>query len=186
MKVKYYKILCSILFLTGMGCANLLPSEKRTIQSPWETFNDAKAAFDKIIPYQTTIKDLERLHFDPFTTPNIEILTYLDIIQRFSKRSAIDKEIQNCISAKEACQGYEMNQERISSERYGNPCLDILNFRRKTKKSGWKFNVLIVMENNLVIYKLWSGKPKIDEMTDKKNPLGPLQDMGTWHRIIFQ
>jgi len=43
----------------------------------------------------------------------------------------------------------------------------------------------IAIKNDPVIYKLWSGKPKIDELTDKKNPSGPFQDMGTWNKIIF-
>ncbi len=185
MKEKYYAVLCFILFLTVTGCSNLLPSEKITVQSPWETFDDAKAAFDKIIPHRTTTKDLEKLQFDPFITPNIEMLTYLDIIERFSKKGAVDKDIQDCIGAKDSCRGYEMIQKRTNNERYGNPFLDILNFRRKTKISGWELNVLIVIKKDLVIYKLWSGKPKIDELTDKKNPLGPFQDMSTWHKIIF-
>jgi hypothetical protein len=33
-----------------------------------------------------------------------------------------------------------------------------------------------VIVNNTVVYKLWGGKPQIDENKVIKNPLGPLQN----------
>ncbi|MDH5299663.1 MAG: hypothetical protein OEV91_11660, partial [Desulfobulbaceae bacterium] len=64
---------------------------------------------------------------------------------------------------------------QIDQDRYGNVVLDLFNFRRKTKLTGWEFKAIIVMKQGLVTYKLWGGKPKIDENRDSKNPFGPLQ-----------
>jgi len=46
-------------------------------------FKEAKAAYERITPLETTHKEIHELGFDPFTTPNIRILTYLDIMNRF-------------------------------------------------------------------------------------------------------
>ncbi len=168
------------LFFIG-GCAFLLPSKKHEVKSPWKTFNEAKDAFDKITPYETTFTDLKELGFDPFTSPNIKILTYLDIIDRFMPNLSINMEdlnegIQECISAKNSCQAYEIKLKNIDEDRFGNFFLDFLEFRRKTKRYGWEFKALIVITSDCVIYKLWEGKPRVDEVEVKKKPLGFLQD----------
>lgn len=175
--------------MCAVGCTSLFPSEKRIIKSPWGNFKEVKEAFDQVIPYQTTTDDLVRLNFDPYTTSNITILTYLEIMQRFMPNASISKndidpQIQDCLVVRDLCRAYEMKQQYINQERYGNIVLDILNFRRQTQKSGWESNVLIVIKNDLVVYKLWSGKPNVDETVDTKNPLGPLQDLGFWNRIL--
>jgi hypothetical protein len=157
------------------GCSSLLPSTKQTIHSPWNSFEEAKAAYERIVPRTTTHKEIHELGFDPFTTPNIRILTYLDNMNRFLPNPSIrledlDKGIVSCIEAKASCKGYEINPQFLKSERYGNVLLDLLNFRRKTKDSGWRFEALIVL-----VYKLWGGNPVIDQTRDEKRPLGPLQ-----------
>ena len=65
----------------------------------------------------------------------------------------------------------------MNSERYGNVVLDMFNFRRKTRTTGWKFQGLIILNGERVVYKLESGEPKILELEDRENPLGPLQEI---------
>ncbi len=170
------------IVLTTVSCGSLLPSVKETTKTYyWETFDEAKMAFEKIIPYKTTTEELQELGFDPFSMPNLKIFTYLDIIQRFMfnpsiRKEELDKGIQSCINAKANCRAYEIHLKNITRKRYGNVLLDLFNFKRKTKESGWEFEALIVIVNNTVVYKLWGGKPIIDESREIKNPLGPLQD----------
>ena len=38
---------------------------------------------------------------------------------------------------------------------------------------------MFVLDDGLVIYKVWSGTPNIDEYQDTNNPLGPLQGIGS-------
>jgi hypothetical protein len=171
-------ILTSALMM--FGCTSLLPSTRQTIHSPWNSFEEARAAYEKISPMTTTHEEIHELGFDPFTTPNIRILTYLDIMNRFLPNPSIrledlDKGIVACIEAKASCKGYEINPQFLKSERYGNVLVDLLNFRRKTKDSGWRFEALIVLVNGTVVYKLWGGTPVIDQTRDEKRPLGPLQ-----------
>lgn len=179
------KVLC-FLFITALmtsGCGSLLPSTKQTSKSPWNSFGDAKAAFDKIVPYETTAGEMKALGFDPFSAANIKILTYVDIINRFMPNSSIKKEelgqgIQECINAKTDCQAYEFAPQVITSKRYGNVLLDLFNFRRKVNESGWRFEAFIVLVDNIVVYKIWGGNPFIDQNKETKNPLGPLQNSG--------
>ncbi len=69
-----------------------------------------------------------------------------------------------------------LEPKNIRNKRYGNLFLDILNFRRKSRESGWRFRVLFVVVDDVVVEKLWSGEPMIEEVRDTKNPLGPFQD----------
>jgi len=171
---------CIVLFLTG--CGSLLPSVKEeTKMDSWNTFDEAKTAFEKIIPDETTKDDLQKIGFEPGKTPNLRILTHLDIIQLFMANPSIRKDdlapgIKSCIDAKENCSAYEIKIRSIANKRYGSVFLDLLNFKRRTNQTGWKFDALIVMVNGTVVHKLWGGTPIIDEYREVKNPLGPLQD----------
>ncbi len=137
-------------------------------------------AFENIAPLKTSTEELKKLGFDPYSTPNIKILTYLDIIQLFMfnpsiKKEDLDEGIQACINAQTNCSAYKVHIKNILSKRYGSVFLDLFNFKRKIKESGWEFEALIVIVNNTVVYKLWGGKPQIEESKVIKNPLGPLQ-----------
>lgn len=160
----------------------MLPSARQTTESPWQNYNKAKDAFDKIKPNLTTPADLSALGFDPLTLPNIKLLTHLDIINRFVPNQSIriediDQEIQDCLRAKKSCRGYEIAPEFISNKRYGNVFLDLFNFKRKNKITGWRFEALIVIIGDRVVYKISGGSPIILKYEEKTNPLGPLQDI---------
>ncbi|WP_353570080.1 hypothetical protein [Candidatus Albibeggiatoa sp. nov. BB20] len=170
------------------GCAGLLPEIKKTTKSPWKTFGEAKKSFDLIVPEKTTKEELKLLGFDPFETPNVKLITYLDVLERFVPNQAVQlqhlhPQIRACLEAKGACHGYEVKPSNLQSKRYGNAVLDLLNFRRKTITSGWRFDAIIVLNEEVVIYKLWGGEPNVLEFEDKKNPLGPLQDIGRVFKI---
>lgn len=176
-------IFLSVLTLTNSGCHGLLPSVQTTTKSPWQNFEEAKQSFEKIVPGKTSRQELKKLGFDPFEVPNINLITYLDLTQKFMPNPSIhledlDPGVQGCLREREACQGYEVSPKVVYSQRYGNVILDLFNFRRKKVTTGWHFIALIVLKRGLVVYKLWGGIPSLSEFEDKKNPLGPFQDMG--------
>ncbi|HIJ78406.1 MAG: hypothetical protein OEY01_04305 [Desulfobulbaceae bacterium] len=163
------------------GCSGLLPVAKTTAQSQWDTFGQLKSSYDQIIPFATTSEELNKLGFDPYKTPNIEILNYLSIIEKFMPNSSITKNdldvgLKGCVEAKNACLAYELKLQKVKSKRHGNVVLDLLRFKRLSQQTGWRFSALIVLVDDLVVYKIWDGKPLIDEEIYKKNPLGPLQE----------
>jgi hypothetical protein len=178
-----HKILILLVLIALQGCSNMLPSVKTTTDSPWEDFSQAKAAFDQIVPNKTTTLELRQLGIDPFTTPNVKQITYLEVIQHFMPNNSIgvkdlDQYLQECIKARKECYGYELSPDQKEEKRYGNVALDLLNFRRQTEISGWKFVALIILNQDKVVYKLWGGEPNILKHEDRKNPLGPLQNIG--------
>ena len=174
-------VILACIALIPISCGSLLPSVKETKTPLWGTFDEAKTAFEKITPHKTTTEELHNLGFDPTSTPNLKILSYLDIIKRFMLNPSITKEdldagVQACIEAKTNCRAYEIKLRNIAKKRYGNVLLDLFNFKRRTNETGWEFEALIVMVNGTVVHKFWGGTPIINEHTESKNPLGPLQD----------
>ena len=120
----------AVLVLSSTGCRSLFTSGSNTVQSPWKTFAEAKTAFDQIIPGQSTTNELECLGFDPFSSANVRILTYLDVISRFLPNNSIQKTdlpepVRACLEAKDSCQAYELDLTVTRSKRYGNLFLDI-------------------------------------------------------------
>lgn len=173
-------LLISVIFLTLSACSGLLPKVKEVTYSPWNSFDEAKLAFDQIVINKTNKEELKKLGFDPFTTPNINILTYLDIAGTMPslKEEEWDKGLLKCVKAAFKCSGYDIEPKYLKRQRYGNFWLDLLNFRRKTKVTGWKFKALVVIVDDIVVYKLWGGNPSVKQDRDETNPLGPLQDSG--------
>lgn len=176
-------MLCAGALLLLAGCSFLLPEGKETTESPWHSFAEAKAAYDKVIPGKTTLSDLKNLGFDPYSTANVAVMSYLDIIQRFIPNNSIKydqlaPEVRTCLDMREKCQGYEVSPQEVHSERTGDVITDAFGLKRKTVRTGWSFNAVILFNDSLVVYKVWRGKPFIKERSSTNSPLGPLQNSG--------
>ncbi|MFA6499854.1 MAG: hypothetical protein WCV64_11060 [Desulfurivibrionaceae bacterium] len=174
-------ILLALLFFLAPGCSGMLPKTKTTDDSRWESFDQVKASFNLIIPFTTTKTDLQKLGFDPYQTSNIQILNYLTIIDKFMPNTNITLAdlppgLKGCVEATDSCIAYELKLQNIESQRQGNLFLDLLRFKRLTHQTGWRFSAFIVLVDDLVVYKLWDGQPRIEGEVYKKNPLGPLQE----------
>ena len=175
------RLLFSGLTLILASCSGPLPKGTDTIKSPWSSFEQAKNSYDNIVLHQTTTSELQALGFDPYKTPNVKILSYLDIIEKFSPNDSVKAEdlppsVRTCLTSREACLAYEATPGVYTSTRVGNVFLDLFKFERKSIESGWFFNALIVLDHDLVVYKIWSGTPIIDAEKTRNNPLGPLQE----------
>ena len=165
------------------GCGALLPRGESVAESPWQNYQEAQQAFDSIVPYRTTVEDLKKLKLDPLQYPNITLLNYSDVLRRFipspsTNAQDLDPGVQDCIRAKSACQGYEVDQKTLKRRRYGNFLADFLNFKRKVDVAGWRFNGVILIRDEIVVYKLTGGQPAIHELEESRNPLGPFQGIG--------
>ncbi|MFC6520333.1 hypothetical protein ACFQAT_11655 [Undibacterium arcticum] len=139
--------------------------------------------FDSIVPYTTTTAELKTSGIDPEKTPNVAILSHADLLRKIVAGSSIDvrlldPELQSCLMETKSCVAYEIEQTHLDRKRFGNFWLDFLSFHRRVDISGWQFDAIVVVRNTRVIYKLWSGKPNIQQFVDERNPLGPLQGLG--------
>jgi hypothetical protein len=165
------------------GCTSLLPRSKEITASPWQTYREAQKAFDRIVPGKTTTAELRELSLDPEVMPNIAILNYSDVLRRFMLNQSVtlsdlDHGVQQCVMAKTVCRGYEINQRLVKKHRNGSFWLDFLGFKRETHVEGWRFNALLLLMDDVVIYKLTGGQPVIQESEHSQNPLGPVQSIG--------
>ncbi|MEW5008270.1 hypothetical protein A9Q80_01570 [Cycloclasticus sp. 46_83_sub15_T18] len=172
-----------LLLLLLSACSSPLPKTEDETKSPWDSFSEAIAAYDKIELNKTTVRDLRELGFDPYTTPNVKILSYLDVIRKFVPNNSIKHEqlplsVRTCLAKQGRCMAYEAHPGTVKRKRVGSAFLDLLKFRRKTIETGWRFNALIVLDDGVAVYKVWSGEPIIDSEKTRKNPLGPLQGSG--------
>lgn len=165
------------------GCASMLPTSRQDVKNNWEDFEQAKQAYDRIVPFQTDMATVRQLGFDPAVTPNVQILNHSQVVRAvlpspLQERAAIPQGILDCMKAQDGCIGYFMEPSRIDRKRVGNFMLDFLNFKRDTLTTGWKFGALIVVVDDKVVFKQWSGRPRIEETELRRNPLGPLQGLG--------
>ncbi len=164
------------------GCRSLFPTESKTSRTPWQNYEEAQAAFDKITPHQTSLEELKSLGFDPASTPNVKVLTYLDLIERFIPNQSItlkdlQPDVRACIEAKDTCHAYELELDISRSKRYGNLALDMFGFKKNTRVTGWSFKALIIMKDDRVAYKIRSGQPNLERHEKKLRPLGPFQEL---------
>jgi hypothetical protein len=177
--------ICIALFVStaaGAGCSSLLPQSKNE-SSTFKSFEEAKTAIEDLVPMRSDITTLTALGIDPAKHPNTTILTHADVVRRFVPGSALGKQdldpgVVACIEARDACRGLDVAATRIAKKRSGNFLADFLNFSRRTDTSGWRFNAVILLVNNVVVYRNWGGQPVVNETEVHTNPLGPLQDVG--------
>lgn len=175
--------LAALALLALGGCSTLLPRAHNAIQGGWQSFEAARDAIEAIKPYETRRTALHEAGIDPYSNPTVTILTYSDLVQRLSPGSALraeqmDRGIRDCLLAGKNCVGYSIVQRRVDRDRVGNFWLDTFNFRRDVNVTGWSFNALVVMVDDLVVYTLHGGQPVIRERELTRNPLGPFQGWG--------
>ncbi|MFU8819048.1 MAG: hypothetical protein ACNA74_04900 [Desulfurivibrio sp.] len=180
-KSRMLLLLLLLAALLAGGCSKMLPVAKVRSEARWPSFAASKGVFDQIIPYQTTREDLRVLHIDPLTTPNIQILSYPEIMKMFMPNASfsvqeMDQGLRDCVADSANCMAYQLQLESMDSRRHGNFVLDLLGFVRQTHQIGWRFTSLLVMVDDVVVHKIYGGTPKVDEHLYRRNPFGPVQD----------
>lgn len=178
-----YKLTVMSLCCLLTACGNLLPTKHEAPELPWSSFEDVKHVYDLILPNTSTVHYLHEQGVDPYVTPNIAIVSYLDIQEKFVPNSSINVEeldpaVRTCLKHRASCYGYAMAISFSKTERVGNTMLDIMDIRKTTVREGWKFEALFVIDKfdgqDVVVYKVWRGAPKIKTTEKNRNPLGPL------------
>lgn len=175
-----------LVFLTLVGCGaigSLLPEQTETQNSGFTSYAAVKDAYGEIAPGQTLASDLSKLGFDAVRSPNVQVLSYLGVIERFMPRDSIRFDtlapaVQNCIDARDRCTAYVFHPVHLHHVRTGNVVWDLLGFHRTTVNTGWSAEVILLVEDGRVAYKVMSGEPHIEDIHDNVQPLGPFQDIG--------
>lgn len=165
------------------ACGSLLPEGRSDTPLPFDSYEAAQTALDKVKPFETRLDALKPLGFDPQAGPNVTLIPYPDVIARLAPHpgvpiDALDPGIRRCILAQTACSAYLFHFETQHRERLGGFWLDFLNFRRVTRTTGWRFDALVVVSDGLVLFRNAAGQARIDQTERQHNPLGPLQPAG--------
>lgn len=165
------------------GCVSLLPSGTTATPPVFASFEDARAASEKVVAFETRTSQLKGLGFDPKDGQNVTLIPYPEIVARLAPYPGVplgdlDPGIRHCIKAQSACRGYLFHFEHQDRRREGSFWLDFLNLRRTTTFTGWWFDTLIVVTDETVLFKNYAGQPRNDRVEKQVNPLGPLQPVG--------
>jgi hypothetical protein len=183
---RYARVVASLLVTTvlvGCGGLGLLPRKADIKNTNFRSYVAVEAAYQTISLGTTRASDLGQIGFDAVESPNVEVLSYLGVIERFMPRDSIkfdqlDPAVQNCIDSRDRCSAYIFKPERIHEERTGNWFLDILGFERESVSYGWSAEVMLLVQDGRVVYKVMGGKPRINNYQDDVEPLGPFQNLG--------
>lgn len=182
---------CTVLALGLAGCSGLLPRGSSVASSAFSTYDEAKAAFDRIEPYKTSVAQLAALGFDPQGSANVTLIPYPEVVARLAPHpgvplEALDRGVRDCMLAQSACRAYVYRFSQQSRKREGEFLSDFFNFRRITHIEGWRFEAMVVARDDLVLFKNVGGEPRIDVTERQVNPLGPFQSggeaAGSWAR----
>jgi len=165
----------------GVHNTDFLPAED-DVATTFPSYEAVEAAYSTVQPGETPTQ-LAQAGFDEATAPNIEKLSFLGVMDRFLAGSsvrfdALAPAVQTCIQAQEHCSAVIFRTEHIQQQRNGSLLLDLLGFRRITVSNGWSAEVIFLMQDGNVVYKVLQGKPRIHEVYDRVQPLGPAQDLG--------
>jgi hypothetical protein len=182
MRVRLIALACLLPLLAA--CSNLLPRGRTDVPRPFDSFQDAATATERIVPFETRAAQLPALGFDASHGSNVRTVPYPDIVTLLAPYSAVamnqvDPGIAKCIEARTGCRGYVFHFQREDRKREGSFLLDILRFRRETHTTGWWLEALVVVDaNDTVLFRNVTGRPRLGRVETQVNPLGFLQDFG--------
>ena len=163
------------------GCAELLPKASSEVASPWTSFEQARDTIERIVPGRTTGAELRALGIDPFAGPNVQLLSFSDVLLRFPNAGTLDRMdegLRQCLRAGKSCTGLAITARDTRRDRVGNFWADALSFKRVVDVTGWSFNALVLVVDDRAVYTLYGGQPHLREQEVTRHPLGPLQDWG--------
>jgi len=169
--------------IESIGTLGLLPEEDDISAPNFDSYQAVETAYGNVVAGKTEVSDLAGYGFDAAKAPNVERLSYLGIMDRFmpgdsAKFDLLAPQVQACIEAQERCSAVVFRPQHIHAERNGSLVLDLLGFEQVTEQTGWSAEVIFLAQDGRVVYKILSGRPRIEEVRDRVQPLGPLQDLG--------
>ncbi|MBS0274386.1 MAG: hypothetical protein JSR55_08290 [Proteobacteria bacterium] len=181
---RYARIFASLavaLVLVGCGGLGLLPYRTDVQNTKFRSYKQVSIAYDHIMPGFTRVSDLNDIGFDTTSSPNVEALSYLGIVERFMPRDSVkfdklDPSVRSCIDARDHCTALVFRPERLHREHAGNWFLDVLGFKRTAVNYGWSAEVVLLIQDGRVAYKAMSGRPNIQD--DRVSPMVSFEDMG--------
>ena len=137
----------------------------------------------QVLPFRTTVAELAGLGFDPEGGRNVTRVPYPEVVTRLAPHPGVpletlDEGARACVAAQAQCRAYVFHLGGQTQRREGSFWLDFFNFKRTTAVAGWRFDGLVVVRGELVVFRNFGGEARIDRTERQVNPLGPLQRAG--------
>lgn len=175
--------LAALLSASLAGCASLLPRGSSEQPSGFDSFEAAQRALEQVTPFRTTVAELAGLGFDPEGGRNVTRVPYPEVVTRLAPHPGVpletlDEGVRACVVAQAQCRAYVFHLGGQTQRREGSFWLDFFNFKRTTAVAGWRFDGLVVVRGDLVVFRNFGGEARIDRNERQVNPLGPLQGAG--------
>ncbi len=164
------------------GCGAMLPRSHAENPSPFGNYEEAREALERVVPYHTSSAELKALGFDIQASANVELLPYPQWLSALVHPNlplhTVDPGIRDCIAAEQECRAYIFRYGEVDTRREGAFLADFLNFRRKTRTRGWRFQAAVLVRGDIILFRNHAGQPRIEQLELRRNPLGPLQNVG--------
>lgn len=175
--------LAALLSASLAGCASLLPRGSSEQPSGFDSFESAQRALEQVLPFRTTVAELAGLGFDPEGGRNVTRVPYPEVVTRLAPHPGVpletlDEGVRACVAAQAQCRAYVFHLGGQTQRREGSFWLYFFNFKRTTAVAGWRFDGLVVVRGELVVFRNFGGEARIDRTERQVNPLGPLQRAG--------
>ena len=171
-------IACSFL----CGCAALLPQAGSDESATFANYEAARVALEQAEPYRTSTAELKALGYDVHGAKNVQLVPYPQWMTRLVHPSeplaGAEIGIRDCLAAQAACRAYVFTFERLEHDREGNFVVDFLNFQRNVRTHGWRLEAVVLVRDDVVLFRNHGGQAHIEKMDQRTNPLGPLQGLG--------
>jgi hypothetical protein len=177
------RVMAIALVLVGCGAVGLFLYQTEVQNSNFRSCDALQTAYEAISPARTRVSDLGKLGFDIGTSPNVESVSYLGVIERFMPRDSIKFDelapaVKSCIDARAACSAYVFKPQRLDTELDGNWFFEMLGFESAHASTGWSPEVVLLIRDGRVAYKIMSGRTLVHGYRDVIPPLGPRRNLG--------
>lgn len=179
------------LFLLG-GCANLMPSghektvtgNQRTPNVEWQSFADAQAVKEAIVPGVTTEDDLLHKFGIKIDGSNAYAYSHVEFINLFfpggknGNSIRYDEAVHECMDEKAGCKLYAKSAAWVDRQADGSLFKRVIGFESEETIKESVANMLFLMRKKdgsgprVIVYRDLSGTPdgKVRHVS-KKNPL---------------
>jgi hypothetical protein len=146
--------------ILGCGTLTMLPHPSGVATTRLHSLKDLAAAYLRVRPGETRASQLAALGFDA-TTANVEVLSYLGVIERFASDSRrfdrLDDALQSCIEARDRCTAFVFKP----GDRHGHGGGVLASFGLGSANAASRSaEVTLLVQDGRVAYKTISGVPR--------------------------
>ena len=168
-------------FLGGCATTALMPSsgDETVGDVGWKNYLEAEQFFNRIKQGETTVIDLSKNGLDLKTSKNVVVLDRTTLLALFMANipgsfEYLDDAERLCLRASENCTPYVFRKDETREEGKGSLLLRLLNFKKESTVRGWNVEILLLVLNDVVVYKQIKGTPNGTERSKiERRPLGP-------------